>query len=798
MEVAFNVAWGPLSQIAIPLIDVNAAIQLAVGAYGWWKARERSVSLIELVNGNGGRLSASLSFNISQYLMACQSSEFRGIAWFDGRLESVPVPNASTAKFGDAGMICLRAITTALLTFYNIDSTTAVLAHIIPHCLINYDLERDPVVVDGPFLTTVRQFVSGIAAEEHCNTVRKRIQERVDVEYRKLFSTPIMTGVYVTDVKEAEIPIIIGLFKWVLAPPSKRDTNLYPTRSLSAWCMTVFLSQLGFDVRHSSVLISTTALYDEHLAPHNHPAPSSVFLVACDGRRTDFLMPTPGAKPTKSSQSPRIVPIKSIPSVIFRHLRHESKSIIVERLCEIWDEAFEHASSSISPVQVRNIDNVSESAIESTIMEPLVHTEIGVCVGTDADDDGDVANSPPAAFGLLKVLEPLLRKHIPNHKWTPNLLYEILDAWIEEPEIIVPQKNSPKGDNWYIFTSIILATVYAICSKSLLSEEKHSGSEFIDVSIYPDLVSAGTIKTKLWREMFIDVCDALDRRGKPPGLSLERWTRLQFNICTGELVNEVSFMRDGTLGYHANGIFVVSNMLLHPQLRPQSLAEFHIVFGQPLQIPVTDHGFVVAMVEQPPRPVKPVPIPASDLPISSTLKSNPSDQRIRIDLEPFWESNPRHAVYRVRIGGVLICSFNPMNLIIDLADACLNSKAIHMVSCSCGSKFKEVSVPSEERWKTLEFSQFLARGESAPGHFGEESCLHAGMLEDGEYDHLLIPTARDTAAQVFVCVYCWTVPKIVALDCIKCAYTYWHEKIRRNIKWKRSYERGAILIDGLV
>jgi hypothetical protein len=446
MEVAFNVAWGPLSQIAIPLIDVNAAIQLAVGAYGWWKARERSVSLIELVNGNGGRLSASLSFNISRYLMACQSSEFRGIAWFDGRLESVPVPNASTAKFGDAGMICLRAITTALLTFYSVDSTTAVLAHIIPHCLINYDLERDPVVIDGPFLTTVRQFVSGIAAEEHCNTMKKRIQERVDEEYRKLFSTPIMNGVYVADVKEAEIPIIIGLFKWILAPPSKRDTDSYPTRSLSAWCMSVTLSQLGFDVRHSSVLISTPALYDEHLTPHNHPSPPTVFLVACGGRQTDFLMPTPGAKPTKPSQSPRIVPIKAIPSIVFRHLRHESKSMVVERLCEIWDEAFEHASSSIAPVQLlcaHNIDNVSESTIEPTIVEPLVHAEIGVCVGTEADGDSDSANSLPPGSGLLKVLEPLLRKYIPTHEWTPALLYEILDAWIEEPKIIVPQKNSP-------------------------------------------------------------------------------------------------------------------------------------------------------------------------------------------------------------------------------------------------------------------------------------------------------------------------------------------------------------------
>ena len=63
MELAFNVAWGPLSQVAIPLIDVNTAIQLAIGGYGWWKARERSAGLIEMIHANGGELVPSTSFN---------------------------------------------------------------------------------------------------------------------------------------------------------------------------------------------------------------------------------------------------------------------------------------------------------------------------------------------------------------------------------------------------------------------------------------------------------------------------------------------------------------------------------------------------------------------------------------------------------------------------------------------------------------------------------------------------------------------------------------------------------------
>ena len=184
MEVAFNVAWGPISQIAVPLLDMHAAVQLAVGAYGWWKAKERTLSLIEMVHADGGRLAPSTTFNRGRYLTIRETSEFRGIAWFDGRLESVPVPKASTAKMGDAGLLCLRAITTALLVLYDIDSTTAVLAYIIPHCLINYDLERESFEVTGPFLTTVKQFVVGVAAEEHCGTMKRKLLGIINDEYQ--------------------------------------------------------------------------------------------------------------------------------------------------------------------------------------------------------------------------------------------------------------------------------------------------------------------------------------------------------------------------------------------------------------------------------------------------------------------------------------------------------------------------------------------------------------------------------------------------------------------------------------
>ena len=67
-------------RVALPLIDVNSAVQLAVDAYGWWKAKERSMSLIEIIQANGGRLISAMSFNVIRYISARQITELRGIA----------------------------------------------------------------------------------------------------------------------------------------------------------------------------------------------------------------------------------------------------------------------------------------------------------------------------------------------------------------------------------------------------------------------------------------------------------------------------------------------------------------------------------------------------------------------------------------------------------------------------------------------------------------------------------------------------------------------------------------------
>jgi hypothetical protein len=362
MELAFSVAWGPISQVAVPLLDVKTAVQLAVGAYGWWKARERSITLVDMVHAIGGQLAPPTTFNAAQYQFVRRKTEVRGIAWYNGRLEAVPLPRASTGNWGDLGLICLRAVTTALLTLYNIDATAAVLSRIIPKRLINYDVEDTTFVDDGPFRACVRQFVESVAAEEETNTLRTDLWRRLDATMDEMLSDPTRRFKFnADDVREVEVPIVIGLVDWALTSPNKRLSPSYLTRSLTAWSLAVLLSYLGFEVRAFTKAIHSRELYDQAISNKTALPHSSVCLVTYNAGKTDLLAPTPGFDTRiKHLSTYRIVPIKAIPVVIFRHVcyRYKCSTTELTRLCEIWDRSFENASALFGPVQVTEFGDI--------------------------------------------------------------------------------------------------------------------------------------------------------------------------------------------------------------------------------------------------------------------------------------------------------------------------------------------------------------------------------------------------------------------------------------------------------
>lgn len=63
----FKADRGPLSQINAPYLDIKSVVQLAVGAYGWWKARERVQSLAQVLDSAGFELAPCGTFNARVY-----------------------------------------------------------------------------------------------------------------------------------------------------------------------------------------------------------------------------------------------------------------------------------------------------------------------------------------------------------------------------------------------------------------------------------------------------------------------------------------------------------------------------------------------------------------------------------------------------------------------------------------------------------------------------------------------------------------------------------------------------------
>jgi hypothetical protein len=86
-------------------------------------------------------------------------------------------------------------------------------------------------------------------------------------------------------------------------------------------------------------------------------------------------------------------------------------------------------------------------------------------------------------------------------------------------------------------------------------------------------------------------------------------------------------------------------------------------------------------------------IKVNHLPDERILKSAKSDQKIKIDLEPFWEDDPR-TIFRARVDGVLKFSFSPSTLFSEIV---ASSSGNAYVFCNCGIPTLEISVSSRTR-----------------------------------------------------------------------------------------------------
>ena len=322
MTLAFNVSnLGPLSQIGFDYKDVGTAVYLATGAYGWFKSRERTLSLEQTLAASGVSLAIVSTFNSSRYTKYRQDHGCTcGVArTLQNTITRIKLPKASTALEGHAGMMCLRALTLALLCFVDQSQIPAILKDILPRRLFHYDQEGEEFVIEGPSLAALIRYVQAINTEESIDDLRTKLLNRVDSQIQRV-TNATMDDILIS--QQTEIGHIVGLVDWLLTPAAKRDISIYRTRSLRVWCLALVLSELGFELEADRTAVTeplSLSKLERESEYYNHEA--RVVLVLASGWSTDQARKLSHAIHDRFHQRvhipPRIITVRAFPAIAY-------------------------------------------------------------------------------------------------------------------------------------------------------------------------------------------------------------------------------------------------------------------------------------------------------------------------------------------------------------------------------------------------------------------------------------------------------------------------------------------------
>ena len=232
------------------------------------------------------------------------------------------------------------------------------------------------------------------------------------------------------------------------------------------------------------------------------------------------------------------------------------------------------------------------------------------------------------------------------------------------------------NEDWYTFLAIVLGTAYGVCSMMVCADVDGTDAVQLEVAMDSALLSTSDKeKVSKLRQIITGLHNALDvkvwdRRGKkglgPPvrGARWVEWIEWLLSLFTGHPLpphQRILGTSRPAIGYYANGIFAIMDVMLRPSLCPLAVNRFHVSYGQPLQIPVSETGYVIPQSSW--RPTDMGILDPMSFPIASSLKSTKPDRKIRIDLEPCWEEDPRQVVFRARVDGVPVYTFSALRLI---------------------------------------------------------------------------------------------------------------------------------------
>ncbi|KAI1771507.1 hypothetical protein F4818DRAFT_445197 [Hypoxylon cercidicola] len=735
-SLGFTVNAGPLSQVSVDVISLRTAIQLASGAYGWFKGGERSQSLTQLLKANGVELRSTSSFTHQNYIQLLEKHRaMRGVVLENGTMRTVEMPNASTAVSNIPGVTCLRALTCCLLCLCTTEATTAMLQRLIPYGLVQHEMEDGVLEVDGPLLSGLKQWVSTVATEEESNLFRNHLLECVDESLLALRQADLDNIMSASEYyNSGDEALILGVLKWAITPKHRRKEPKYPTRSLRVWIAASIMSQLGFEVRPSYEIINNNEAYQRmETAPDGIDTPD-VFLVVSSrincqtDREVEFVF-APEEVPL-----PRATLLVTVPWLAFQHVKYMHESLDAQYLREAYQYAFKCARELFRLLQVDNFSVNLKIKNSEKLITPFA--------------DRYKALFTPFSPHIHYICLQAMTHFGPNGAgpWT---------EWdFSDPETLFlsirTQTPSQCMRNFYTTLAVVLGAMYGICSQACLDGGNPLGDDS-EILFNPD--SLYQSDCRLIRKWAASVGQAL--RGR---LNYSEWNSMLFEMFLGATsrTTEAVGQQEYILGIQSHGFAAVSKVLVQRQIRPEALAYVYIGRGQLLNLPLDDQGLVRG---------------SSFLPFATQIRLGNTDQKdletlyrgpcnfpveyTRMEVEPCWEKNPQAVILKMRQMGAPVASLNIGRI--------LERRSRNIIKCSCHKYSNEASVPLAERWYRLHIDDLKSY---------TSGDLSSGKLADLQREKMnfLIDASKSEDALVYVLGIVDAQRIFIAEECLECAY----------------------------
>jgi hypothetical protein len=771
MSLSFSVNAGPLSQVGIEIFSIQTAVELATGAYGWFKATERSKSLAQILSVSGGELVSASSFNYNFYRdLGTQHGMMQGVVVQNRAMLRTPLPKASTAIPDHTGIACLRALTAGILCFSNPDTAIAILQDLIPYALVQLHQEDAVLEIEGPLLSSLKQWVSTIALEEDGNNFRDYLLREAAAQESRLTGAPLDEVMEADQTDTDETAHIIGVLRWILTPSHKRDFRQYPTRSLRVWTTASIMGKLGFDVYAAPAIVRTADEYNRVINISHHFGQSpDVFLVVTTGQDTDPMMPVEVPLSHNSTLRPQVTVMRGIPWLAFRHLRGAAGKVNTQYLTDIWNYSFRSARACFKGLYVRNM-------------------QVGVVIeGHESETILEHHKSLLSEFSplLYRICGPAMYRFTPdssqNSGWNPREIMDRIRILRSGSELFKRhelEKQAMIRDNCYVLLAIVLGTIYGLCSQACMDDGK-ALSEDSEIAFDPDAVFQGGSNLRRWARAI-----GLALAGN---LGYDQWAALLF-----ELFLVVSPPTDGRetlkhrslqarengrqiLGAQANGITAVSDLVVNLTIQPEAMAYYHIGRGQILNLPLTEDGYIQASSYL----TKPMVLEMNPDPDNSSLhrfEAPGYDKSSRIDIEPCWEDDPRTIIFRVREMGKVLAPINITQVVEGLAH--------NSVPCTCSKPTDIVVVPTSERWQHVSLYQLKRT------RFKGVSLHRADI--DFENNKVLVDASGSETTTIYAIGILHTRHLAIATECLACARDNAIQNLQQNnssvaiiIPWKK-------------